>query len=163
MTVEEAVFIAAHYHKGQVDKADQPYIFHLMRVATTVAPEYAIPAILHDTLEDTDATAIGLRQSDKVSREDVLTISILTRRPDEGYGEYICRLLNSGDQAALEIKMADLHDHLYRNPFPLKSGAQADRYMEACRLIEAEYIRRRRAGEGTADSRAEWIRRQATP
>ena len=159
MTIEEAVKIAAHYHEGQTDKADQPYLFHLMRVATAVRPEYGIPAVLHDILEDTIATTHSLRASG-VSQEDVETISILTRTNTENYYEYISALIFSRDQAALEIKMEDLNDHLYRNPFPLKSGDQADRYMAALRRIEAEYIRRRHEGGGPVDSRAAWIVQQ---
>ena len=142
-TIEGAVNIAALCHEGLVDKAGQPYIFHLMRVATSVAPEYAIPAVLHDILEDTTATPRLLRLYD-VSEEDIRTIERLSRSAGESYAEYIQGIIQSQDQAALEIKMADLQDHLYKNPFPLLSGGQATRYIAALHRINVEYIRRRR-------------------
>ena len=149
MTIEQAVDLAAEWHEGQVDKAQQPYIFHLMRVATSVLPKYAIPAILHDILED---TAIGHRELSRVgvSLVDVSTIIRLTWQ-NETYDEYIINIIESGDQAALEIKMEDLNDHLFKNPNPLKRGKKADKYESALHRIEMEYLRRRRIAREPSD------------
>ena len=142
MTIEQAVELAAEWHEGQVDKVDQPYIFHLMRVATSVLPKYAIPAILHDILEDSEVGHGGLTRAG-VSLVDVSTVIRLTWL-NETYEEYITNIIESGDQAALEIKLADLHDHLYDNPSSLKRGKKAEKYESALHRIEMEYLRRRR-------------------
>ena len=55
--------LAAHHHDGQVDKAGQPYLGHIERVADRVShlePEVVATALLHDILEDTDVAADDL-------------------------------------------------------------------------------------------------------
>ena len=53
--LQEAIRIATEAHKGQVDKANQPYINHLVRVTSLVKGEEAkTVAMLHDVVEDTE-------------------------------------------------------------------------------------------------------------
>ena len=60
--LDQVIALAGKLHGGQVDKSGRPYLGHLERVAETVrasggnwAQEMA--AWLHDSLEDTHATA----------------------------------------------------------------------------------------------------------
>jgi guanosine-3',5'-bis(diphosphate) 3'-pyrophosphohydrolase len=56
-TLERAIAIAAEAHAGQLDKADQPYILHPLRVLLRVSSESErIAAVLHDVVEDTPVT-----------------------------------------------------------------------------------------------------------
>ncbi len=61
--VTTARTLAEHHHDGQVDQAGAPYLGHILRVAEMVSPqeaEYVAAALLHDILEDTDATEADL-------------------------------------------------------------------------------------------------------
>lgn len=66
--IKEAFIYAQEKHKDQIRKSSQlPYIIHLYDVARILtnnhAPEYVIVAgILHDTLEDTNATESEIEQ-----------------------------------------------------------------------------------------------------
>jgi (p)ppGpp synthase/HD superfamily hydrolase len=54
MDLERAIEIAASAHRGQVDKADKPYILHPLRVMLACTDVTAqIVAVLHDVIEDT--------------------------------------------------------------------------------------------------------------
>jgi (p)ppGpp synthase/HD superfamily hydrolase len=61
MKLQQAIEIAAYYHRDQVRKhTGEPYIVHPMavmgRVAGRVDTDGLIAAVLHDTVEDTDLT-----------------------------------------------------------------------------------------------------------
>lgn len=83
---------------------------HSERVAARVAPRFAEVALLHDVLEDTDLTAEQLEPL--VGAETTASVVVLTRLESETYAEYILRVANSGDEAAVAVKLADLEDHL---------------------------------------------------
>ena len=65
---EEAICFAVEKHSGQVRKlADSPYILHPIEVASIVGTmtndkEVLAAAVLHDTVEDTDATIEEIRE-----------------------------------------------------------------------------------------------------
>ena len=61
-TLEDAILLAAQAHRGQKDKVGQPYVTHLLRVMLRLEGEAAqIVGVLHDLVEDTDATFDDLR------------------------------------------------------------------------------------------------------
>ena len=127
--IEKAKEFAAEYHKGMVDKYDNPYMEHLERVAdrvremeydfvdeTSEIEMYVATAYLHDIIEDTDCT-----------REDLVAlfpeavveaIFRLTREEGMTYAEYIERILSQDSipilagKIARVVKLADLLDHL---------------------------------------------------
>lgn len=103
--------IACEAHAGQVDKAGEPYIFHVMRVAMAVEGEEAkAVALLHDVVEDTEVThpvlwAYGF------SEEICSAVIAITRYKDqETYAEYIERV--ALNPLARVVKLADLADNL---------------------------------------------------
>lgn len=50
-----AIKIVANAHSDQVDKANQPYILHLLRVMFALENEKdRIVGVLHDVIEDTN-------------------------------------------------------------------------------------------------------------
>ena len=60
-TLDKAITFATRKHTGQVDKAGQPYILHPLRLMLKMKHEtQQIVAVLHDVLEDTDATIVDL-------------------------------------------------------------------------------------------------------
>jgi (p)ppGpp synthase/HD superfamily hydrolase len=103
---------ATRKHKGQVDKGGEPYIGHPRRVMDRVeGTDAKIVAILHDVLEDTDATPADLA-SEGIPPHVIRAVEILTR---ERYDDFIRRVRDSGDVLALAVKHADIADNLDEN------------------------------------------------
>ena len=111
--------IAFQAHWGQTDKSGQPYMAHVVRVASRVAPDDAqIVALLHDTVEDTDVTL------DEVQAEFgpmiAAAVDAITKRTGETNEAYLDRV--AANPLARAVKMADLND----NSDPVRM-AQLDR------------------------------------
>ena len=109
-TFEDALILAAQAHKGQLDLAGAPYIFHPMRVALTVSTEPArIVAILHDVVEDTDITYDQLAEAG-FSDEIISAVEALTKRPGEKRIEAAVRA--KAHPIAHQVKIADVMDNM---------------------------------------------------
>lgn len=110
---------AVSAHRNQVDKAGNPYLAHVLRVAAVVAgdPAAVVVALLHDVSEDTHDTEFERRYwldryvSDTYGHDVADTVDALTRRPDEPYDEYISRVCAAGPMAR-RVKLADVTDNL---------------------------------------------------
>jgi guanosine-3',5'-bis(diphosphate) 3'-pyrophosphohydrolase len=67
VALRKAYVFAARVHKGQVRRSGEPYLSHPLEVADFLADMHLdkttlVAALLHDVLEDTDATAAELRE-----------------------------------------------------------------------------------------------------
>lgn len=109
--VERAKDLAHRAHAGQVDKAGQPYIEHVVRVAEAVRgdDDAEVLAWLHDVLEDAEAAYRS--EAMDVANELALCIELfaITRKPGQtgaSYYENVRRLL-----IALRVKLADIADN----------------------------------------------------
>jgi (p)ppGpp synthase/HD superfamily hydrolase len=109
-TLEDAVSIAAQAHRGQKDKAGDPYLLHPLRMMLRMKSEAEmIAAVLHDVVEDSDWTLEQLRDSG--FSEDVLqAVDCLTHRSGESYEEFIKRAQQN--PIARQVKIADLEDNM---------------------------------------------------
>lgn len=103
--------IATIAHRGQTDKAGEPYIEHPRRVAgrlTERSPRTIAVAWLHDVLEDTDVTRDDLRAAG-IPWGVIDGVELLTRQegqqPEEYYG------LIRGNNSARIVKLADIADN----------------------------------------------------
>ena len=132
---EAAAALARRAHADQTDKAGAPYVEHLGRVAARVDPRHRAAAWLHDVIEDTPATAGSLAEAG-FAAETIETVETLTRRAGERYADYIERVADSGNRAAIAIKRADLDDHLEQNPHAIGASLR-QRYERARRRLAA--------------------------
>ena len=109
-TLEEAIALAAQAHRGQADKAGQPYVLHVLRVMFRVETEQErIVAVLHDLVEDTKYTFDDLRTLGYPA-EIVEALDCVTRRPEESYEQFVDRA--AANPIARRVKLADLEDNM---------------------------------------------------
>src|SRR5215831_12919513 len=114
-TLEDAIALAAHWHRGQryPSVTREPFILHPLRVMLQLDSDDArIVAVLHDVLEDTACSVIDLRRAG-YSDSVIEALDRLTRRDGEAYGPYIERIAE--DTLARQVKLADLTDNLANN------------------------------------------------
>lgn len=106
----KAIEIAARAHKGQADKAGEPYILHPLRVMLAGENELEqICGVLHDVIEDSAVTFDDLRK-EGFSERVIAVLDCLTRRDAESYDEFINRILKN--ETACRVKLKDLKDNL---------------------------------------------------
>ncbi|MCM3273332.1 GTP pyrophosphokinase [Paenibacillus elgii] len=105
----KAILIATAAHQGQLDKGNQPYILHPLRLMLK-APDNdsRIVAVLHDVIEDTDVTIESLRQEGFAERL-LEALDCLTRRDNETYEEFLQRI--KPNALARYVKLLDLEDN----------------------------------------------------
>lgn len=104
-----AIQFATEKHANQFDKGGYPYILHCLAVMMMVPDredeELLAAAVLHDVIEDTDATYHDLRTIGMTERV-VRAVEALTKVPGETYEEYQAKVRRNAD--AVTIKMCDL-------------------------------------------------------
>lgn len=132
-TLEDAIALAVQAHRGQVDRVDQPYILHPLRVMFRLEDELGrIVAVLHDVIEDTDLTLDNLRQQG-YSEEILAALDGVTRREGESYEDFVER--SRAHPVSRRVKLADLADNMdiRRLPTPLteKDFDRLQRYRRA--------------------------------
>lgn len=111
--LEKAIAIAVEAHRGQLDKAGQPYILHPMRVMLAgKTPEEMICGILHDVIEDTPIS-LEMLQKEGFSAPVLHALELLTHDRHTPYTDYIERVAE--DSLATQVKLYDLHDNMNRS------------------------------------------------
>ncbi len=146
--LEGAIRLAAKVHKGQKDRAQKPYILHVMRVMMRGTDlEEQILGALHDVLERSDLTVEDLTQ--KGFPPHVLkALGHISRVEGEDYETYIDRVAQDG--LALRVKLHDLSDKMDIRLMNELGQADLKRYN---RQLAAYHKLRKLAGEarnGTA-------------
>ena len=138
--LERAIAFALQKHQGQTDKAGKPYILHPLRlVVTMTTDDERVAAVLHDVVEDTDATFDDLVTLG-VSDETLSALRLLTHDDGDGteenYFAYIGRI--KGNSIARSVKLADLADNLNVNRLPKiteRDAARLSKYLRAKEIL----------------------------
>jgi guanosine-3',5'-bis(diphosphate) 3'-pyrophosphohydrolase len=109
--VEKAYNIILEAFADKFDKAGEPYIFHLKRVANPFKEDemlYTI-ALLHDILEDCPDWNID-RLKDIFHLRVCMAVESLTKIEGEKYDDYLYRVVSNDD--ARKVKISDLKDNM---------------------------------------------------
>ncbi len=131
--LELAIRYACGAHAGIPDKSGLPQILHPLRVMlhpSLTREDQRIIAVLHDTVEDTDATLEDIL--DKFGLAVCSAVDALSRQEDENYRSYIRRVRIH--PVARVIKVVDIHDNLCR-PTPGGLGTLRSRYEKALEVL----------------------------
>ena len=109
----KALIFATEKHSGQLRKDGRPYIYHPIGVAqlTHMAGKglkYQIAALLHDVLEDTDASIADIRE---YGQDIYDAVRCLTRIKGESSDEYMARVLSN--KIATVVKSCDVINNMY--------------------------------------------------
>lgn len=104
-----ALHIAYEAHAGQVDKCGTPYVFHPYHLAEQMSDEISTcVALLHDVVEDTDATLGDLAR--EFPAEIIDALRLLTHQPGMPYLDYVRAL--AANPIARSVKRADLRHNM---------------------------------------------------
>jgi (p)ppGpp synthase/HD superfamily hydrolase len=138
-----ALRIAYDAHQGQTDKMGLPYIHHPLYLAEVIGDDEVLiaTALLHDVVEDTNITLEDLT-SEGIPKEVVAALQLLTHEDDVPYMDYILRIKESGNEAAIAVKLSDLrHNSNTQRLAPMDSVAKAriGRYQKAIELLESNH------------------------
>lgn len=139
--IEDALALAVELHRGQVDKAGEQYIMHVIRVVGRLkTDDERMAGALHDGIEDADLTPERLRQLGYPEQviEAVVYVTKLPREEDD-YDAFIERVA-SGPLIVRRVKLADLRDNTdpRRIPHPTERDvARTAKYLRAIKRLEA--------------------------
>ena len=111
--MHKAFILASEAHEGQVDKINEPYINHPVRVSNAVWNETknelaATVALLHDVVEDTEVTLVdlvGLGFPIAV----VHAVNCISKRKGESFKKYYDRV--KSNPLATIVKWYDVADN----------------------------------------------------
>lgn len=115
--IDEAIILAGEAH--QFDTwSGLPYMVHLALTAEEVRrvlpTEAAVAtAWLHDVLEDHPAYRARIEEKFPTL---VRTLLVVSRDKDEGYDEFIDRVVSSKDPVAIAVKLSDMRVNLAGDP-----------------------------------------------
>jgi guanosine-3',5'-bis(diphosphate) 3'-pyrophosphohydrolase len=137
VSLEAAIEMAVRAHRGQVDKAGEPYILHPLRVMFRVREqghrvEVQAAAVLHDVVEDTLVTLDDVAALDPAV---AALVDAVTRRSQEVYVNFVRRAASNPEARA--IKLADVSDNRSRldRLRPEEAESLAKRYEQALEIL----------------------------
>lgn len=132
--IYKALTFAIEKHKGQVDKSGVDYINHPVYLALQCNTESEkIVALLHDIIEDTNATFDDLIQLG-VNNEELTAIQLLTHDKSVPYMEYIKQI--KPNKLATTIKLLDLAHNMSKRGDYMIPDSLLKRYQKAKDYLE---------------------------
>ena len=110
-SLKRAIEIATEAHRGQVDKANEPYILHSMRVMDQVdSIDEKIVGILHDVVEKNPQWSLRRLEGEGFQSTIIEAVDAMTRRAGESYEDLVSRA--AANPIGRAVKMADLRDNI---------------------------------------------------
>ena len=98
--------------KEMTDKAGEPYIYHLYRVAEKQNDMISkSAALLHDIIEDINDINENTLRYLSIDEEVISIVKLLTKSNDLTYEQEISKIIKSGNYEAISIKYADIMDN----------------------------------------------------
>lgn len=133
---KKAIRFAFRAHAGQMDRSGIPYIMHPIHLAEQMRSEDAcVVAMLHDVLEDTDATLEELC-AEGFTETQLTALQLLTHDEAVPYMDYIRNIKEN--KLAKTVKLADLahNSDLTRLDTVTEKDLERNRkYAEAIRIL----------------------------
>jgi (p)ppGpp synthase/HD superfamily hydrolase len=126
--IEKAVALALEVHRGQKDKAGEPYILHPLRVMSKMDTDIGrVVAVLHDVIEDGGKDAFIKAD---FPQEVYQYVGLLSRREGQPCHDYLSQV--EQEALTIEVKIADLEDNLNPERIArlLKTGADERKVFE---------------------------------
>ena len=115
--VRRAYETAERAHAGQSRDEGFPYIVHPLRVAISLAdelgiysPEMISAALLHDVIEDSDATRGQIAAA--FGEQAALLVWLLTKREEVSLPDYLAAIEEAAETGAPIVKLCDHLDNL---------------------------------------------------
>ena len=133
-TLERAIEIAVEAHKGQKDKAGNPYILHPLRLMFQMKTDNErMAAVLHDVVEDSDWTLDDLRK-ENFYNEVIDAVNLLTRDDNDSYEEFVQKAASNPISKA--VKIADITDNLDLSRISKMTEKDVDRVKKYQRVLK---------------------------
>ena len=109
-SLRECIAFASEKHRGQKDRSGREYIHHPMYVMVyQKSLDAKKVAILHDVIEDTDATYQDLEDLG-CSSKVIEAIRAITKIKGEGYQDYLERVKHN--KLATAVKIQDIRQNM---------------------------------------------------
>ncbi len=136
-TLKHAIEIASAAHRGQVDKANEPYIIHPMRVMNQMqSRDEKITGILHDVVEKNPEWSLTRLASEGFDSNVIEAVDAMTRRRDESYEDFVLRA--AANPTSRAVKLADLKDNIHMAQM---AGLEDSKYRRALEIIGQRFPR----------------------
>lgn len=134
--IEKCIAIATQAHFGQRDRDNNAVILHPLIVGSMgkTNTEKCV-GFLHDVVEDTDWTFDDLR-NEGLPEEIIDTLRLLTHEKGTDYFEYVQRIIESGNQTAINVKLNDLKHNLARGK-AFGYPELVEKHRKAIKMIES--------------------------
>ena len=136
-SLKRAIEIATEARRGQVDKANEPYILHSKRVMDQVDTlNEKIVGVLHDVVEKNSQWPLIRLAGEGFSPAIIQAVDAMTRRTGESYEDFVSRAVAHPISRA--VKVADLKDNI---DMARRSGLDDSKYQKALDRVGERYSR----------------------
>jgi (p)ppGpp synthase/HD superfamily hydrolase len=141
-TLAQTLELIQKLHGGVLDKGGEPYWMHpfsvMMLLPGYLPNEARHAALLHDVVEDTDVTLEDLRDNYGYMYNVTHLVDHVTKDPTITYQENIDKIIDSGNVAAMEIKLADNYHNMDRHrPYKISESMQERYTLSSWKLEDA--------------------------